>query len=196
MKNVRATDKSIQNRIEGSLCLTSSLPKDLSEKQYLGDSKYLKKWGFHLLDSFRIDDTLTNGSVHQMDFKLSEYNLLRLIVFHDRVDTDLELYKDNIIIAKSNSKNFEDVIVIELPPGNYKIILKFYPPIGGYKKCESIRMEFPINAFHLIQDNIDRMMTRHKNKPTLDTYRHDGSFKREKLVKTNQEGYIYMNNSF
>jgi len=171
IKSVKASHEILKDKKEIAICQNDALPANLNIKGYLGDSKYIEKWGFHILDSFRIDDSLFKGLVHETAFEIKEFHLLRLVVFHGRIDTDIELfYKNNndyILLARSNAKNFEDVIALEIPAGQYKIVYKFYPPASGFHKCESIRMEFSINNFRLLQENINRMVARHKNKPVF-----------------------------
>jgi len=171
IKSVKASNEILQDKKEVAICQNDPLPNSLNIKGYLGDSKYIEKWGFHILDNFRVDDSIFKGLVHETFFEIKEFNLLRLVVFHGRIDTDIELYykqgSDYILLARSNAKNFEDVIVIEIPPGEYKILYKFFPPANGFHKCESIRIEFSINNFRLVQENINRMVAKHKNKPVF-----------------------------
>jgi hypothetical protein len=173
LKNAKTDDKALRTKREAALCTVPSLPKSLNTKGFLGDSRYLEKWGFHLLDNFRIDDSIETGLVHETTFEIKEYHMLRMVVFHGRVDTDLELFYhssngEEILIARSNSKNFEDALVMQIPPGHYKIVFKFFPPSTGFHKCESIRMEFSMDKFTNLQTNIDRMVARHQNNPKLD----------------------------
>lgn len=171
LKNVKSHDKKIVDKHENSICSNEPLPSNLNVKGYLGDSKYIEKWGFHLLDSFRIDNTLFSGLIHTTYFELTQFSLFRLVTFHGRIETDIELYfernNDYILLVRSNTKNFEEVIVAEIPPGKYKILFKFFPPANGYHKCESIRLEFSINNFNLIQENVNRMIAKYKNKPNI-----------------------------
>jgi len=162
--HLAGNDKSLENRNYSALCVAKDLPSDLNNKEYLGDPQYIKKWGFHVLDYFRIDQSIDKGLKHETFFKINEFHLLRLYVFNGRIDTDLEVFSihndDHVLIARSSAKNFEDVIVIEIPPGSYKIEFKFYPPLNGFHKCESIKMEFSMNSFALLQPKIDNMVAR------------------------------------
>lgn len=171
IKNVRAKEELLHDKKEVSICANDPLPDNLNVKGYLGDSKYLQKWGFHILDSFRIDDALFKGLIHETYFEIKEFHLMRLVVFHGRIDSDIELYyknaNDYVLLARSNAKEFEDVLVVEISPGSYKIIFKFFPPASGFHKCESIRLEFSMNHFRLLQENVNRMVARHKNKPVF-----------------------------
>lgn len=177
IKSVKASSELINDKKETAICQNDPLPVNLNIKGYLGDSKYIEKWGFHILDSFRIDNSIFTGLTHETLFELKEFHILRLVVFHGRVDTDIELFykqsdsnnniNDYILLARSNAKNFEDVIVLEIPPGQYKIVYKFFPPSSGFHKCEAIKLELSMNNFRLIQENVNRMVAKHKNKPVF-----------------------------
>lgn len=182
--SIQSSSDTVNKQIASSLCQSNELPDSLNVKEYLGDAKYFKRFGFHILDSFRIDRAGMNNSMHVTHFSIDAYHLFRLVVFPGRVDTDLELYfideedkNTEILISKSNSKNFEDVIAIEIPKGKYKIVFKFYPPPSGYHKCESMRMEFAMQNMKYITDNVNRMIMRYNNKepsthPKISIMRH------------------------
>lgn len=167
-------NQSIQRKKEGYFCDSRDLPSDLNIKDYLGDSKYLKKWGFHILDDFRVDHSVHSSFIHKMKFQIaSNYSLMRLMVLHGAMmETDLELYvetskDESQLIAKSTSKNFEEVLATELPKGDYYVLFKFFPEASGFKQCEKIRLEFAIDSFSNIQSSLDRMASKHLFKPKI-----------------------------
>lgn len=172
---VESSSFNLRTKKESYLCKERNLPDDLNNKDYLGDAKYIKKWGFHVLDDFRIDESLYNSLTHRMNFEVRDrYYLFRMLLIHGaRIETDLELYvvlnngSESEMIAKSSSKNFEEILLAELAPGTYYVLFKFYPEISGFNKCESIRLEFAMDSLSMIQDNLDRMAKRYNNKPKI-----------------------------
>ncbi len=155
---------------ESSICQAAYLPFNLNIRGFLGDNSYYQKWGFHILDNFRIDHTIDKGLVHHMDFTLDAYSLFRIVVFSGKVESDIELYvinnSEHDMIASSYAKNFEDAIAIEIPPGKYMLKFKFFPSSTGFSVCETIRLEFAIHRMMFLQENIERMNFRHKDKQT------------------------------
>ena len=166
---ITASKEETSKLLSASLCKANEIPSNLNIKEYLGDRKYIKRFGFHILDDFRIDRIgVLNNAAYTSSFWIDTYHLFRLIVFPSRVDTDLELYyvdstKGDILISRSNSKNFEDVIAIEIPPGKYKIMYKFFAPQGGFHKCETMRMEFAMMSLKNVNENVQRMLYKYKN---------------------------------
>lgn len=167
MNNEKANSKKLIEKQENAICESAYLPINLNIRGFLGDTSYYQKWGFHILDNFRIDHTLNKGLVHHTDFTLDSYSLFRIAVFSGKVDSDVELYvingNDYDMIARSGAKNFEDVIAIEIPPGKYMLKFKFFSENTGFHVCETLRMEFSIHRINFLQENIERMIFRNKN---------------------------------
>ena len=69
---------------------------------------------------------------------------------------------DNLI-SKSNIKQFENVIAIEIPPGHYKMVFRFNPPPSGYNKCEPMKMEFAMQELIYLNTNIQHMYHKYGN---------------------------------
>ena len=162
---MRLTNQNIKNKTEliqdpsNSLCQNNELPFDLNTKDYLGDIYYLKKSGFHILDSFRVDRIKNN--IHFTQFNITESYLFRFLMIPGRVKADLTLLKitngKKSIVAKSNNLNNELALVAEIPKGKYIISYKFYPPSFGFTKCESIKIEFSMINFETLKSNIKNM---------------------------------------
>ena len=66
-------------------------------------------------------------------------------------------------ISKSNSKQFENVIAIEILPGHYKMVFRFNPLPSGYNKCEPMKMEFAMQELIYLNTNIQRMYHKYGN---------------------------------
>ena len=162
------TEKTHDNIIQSSsLCSYNELPNDLNTKDYFGDSNYIKKYGFHILDNFRIDRL--NNSMHIMKFKIDKNQMFRMLLTPGRVNVEIQMYFYNEtnypnIISKCDSKIGECSLVLELPIGSYGIYFKFYPPSSGYTKCESIKMELSMMNFDTLGSHIQIMNFRNKKK--------------------------------
>ena len=155
-------------QIVSSLCQSNELPDDLNIKDYLGNDKYIKRFGFHILDAFRIDRSILTNSIHTTTFTITKSHMFRMVVFPGRVDTDIELYfqtktNEDHLISKSNSKQFEDVIAIEILPRHYKMVFRFNPLPSGYNKCEPMKMEFAMQELIYLNTNIQRMYHKYGN---------------------------------
>ena len=171
---INSTSPTLNNDVS-SLCHYNELPVTLNTKEYLGNGAYTKRFGFHVLDSFRVDRSHTNNSIHITSFTITKSHMFRLVVFPNRIDTDIELYlltssststtksNEKRLISKSNSKQFEDVIAIEIPPGNYEIAFRFYAPPSGYHKCETITIELAMQELTYLNTNIQRMLHKYNN---------------------------------
>ena len=157
-------EKSHDNSFSSSLCSNNELPSDLNVKDYFGDEQYIKRFGFHILDNFRIDRLKDNN--HIMKFKVEKNQMLRMLISPGRINVEVQLnyYKNDnqtIIISKCDSNIGECALAFELPIGKYGIFFKFYPPSSGYTKCESIKMEFSMMDFASLGSNIQNMNFRY-----------------------------------
>ena len=153
-----------------NICEFNEIPHDLNTKEFLGNSDYIKKNGFHILNKYRIDrDNEKNGiSTSITNFYINEPHLLRIIIpFNNRIKTFTSLYYINnnnseIFIINGNKNFFEENIAIELPEGNYKIVFNFY--FNGILKCEFIEIEWAMKNVYYINNNIEEMKNRNKNR--------------------------------
>jgi hypothetical protein len=162
--------KIIKKKQHDLMCNASLLPSTLNIKGYLGDVTYLQKWGFHILDRFVKNISHYTGSVHRMEFSLSEYHLLRLKIYDD-TDVDVHLFFAN----KSGeefllTRLYKGEISIELPPGKYYLIFKFYNLNNinntiDSDSCHDFLMELSMAKSTQVQENVDRLIHRHNNKP-------------------------------
>ena len=168
--NINSTDLTLSP--SNSLCSSNELPYNLNNKDYLGDINYVKNYGFHILDSFRVDRIKNN--IHFTKFNISNSYLFRFLMIPGRVKVDITLYKitneKKNIVAKSHSSNNELILLAEIPRGSYIIQFKFYPTSFGFTKCESVKIEFAMMAFDKIQSNIKYMLDKYNNKFDKDGY--------------------------
>ena len=168
--NINSSDLTLSP--SNSLCSSNELPYNLNNKDYLGDINYVKNYGFHILDSFRVDRIKNN--IHFTKFNISNSYLFRFLMIPGRVKVDITLYKitneKKNIVAKSHSSNNELILLAEIPRGSYIIQFKFYPTSFGFTKCESVKIEFAMMAFDKIQSNIKYMLDKYNNKFDKDGY--------------------------
>ena len=192
----------IQNlRKNQAICQNDYLLTDLNVRGYVGNSVYFQKWGFHILDHFRIDHVSENGNVHDSKFSIENYGLFRIVVEHDKIDIDLELYrienKLEVMIARSTAKKFENSIAIEIPEGSYILRYKFYPENEVLHNCERVKQEFSIHYLNFLQENIDRTVAKYNNKQKtleIDIFEHLKKVNNNDIFHQKQNNFYLIEN--